>query len=70
MRTRPVPAVDLGTPARNGGPEADSLDNNEVELSAEELPELDDALVEAERAAGRGELIRCDEVLSHVREIS
>ena len=48
----------------------DSLDGNEVELSAEELAELDDALVEADRAAGRGELIPCDEVLSHVREIS
>ena len=48
----------------------DSLDDNEVELSAEELPELDDALVEADRSAGRGELISCDEVLSHVREIS
>lgn len=48
----------------------DSLDDNEVELSVEELAELDDALVEAERATRRGELIPCDEVLSHLREIS
>jgi putative addiction module component (TIGR02574 family) len=48
----------------------DSLDDNEVDLFAEELAELDDALVDADRAAERGELVPCEEVLSHMREIS
>lgn len=47
----------------------DSLDNNEVDLSAEELTALDDALVDADRAAERGELIPCDDVLSRMRQI-
>jgi thioesterase domain-containing protein len=48
----------------------DRLDDNEVEPSAEALAELDDALVDAERAAERGELIPRDEVLVHMRETS
>jgi putative addiction module component (TIGR02574 family) len=37
----------------------DSLDDNEVELSGEELAELDDALVDAERApAWRADPVR------------
>ncbi|HEU4734850.1 MAG TPA: addiction module protein [Kofleriaceae bacterium] len=48
----------------------DSIEDNEVELSAEELGELDDALVDADRAAARGDLIPHDEVLVHMRQIS
>jgi putative addiction module component (TIGR02574 family) len=47
----------------------DSLDDNEVELSAEELAELDDALVDADGAAARAELIPHDEVLAQMRQI-
>ena len=47
----------------------DSLDDNGVEVSSEELTELDDALVDADRAAGRGELIPDDEVLARMRQI-
>jgi hypothetical protein len=43
----------------------DSLDD-EVELSAEELARLDEAIADADRAVERGELISADDVLAHV----
>lgn len=48
----------------------DSLDDNEVELSPEELAELDDALVDADHAVERGELIPDDEVVLQMRQTS
>ena len=48
----------------------DSLHDNVVELSTEELAELDDALLDVERAAGHGDLIPCDDVLAQMRRIS
>ena len=47
----------------------DSLDELEIEVSTEEVTELEDAVVDADRAAGRGELIPCDEVLACMRQI-
>lgn len=47
----------------------DSLDN-EVELPAEELARLDDAIADADRAVERGELIPADDVLARMRQIS
>lgn len=48
----------------------DSLDDNDVKLSREELAQLDEALADADRAAERGELIRHHEVLAQMRQIS
>lgn len=48
----------------------DSLDDNDVELSAEELAQLDEAIADADRAAERGELIPHHEVLAQMRQIS
>lgn len=48
----------------------DSLDDNEVKLSAEEATQLDEALADADRAAERGELIPHHEVLAQMRQIS
>lgn len=47
----------------------DSLDD-EVELSAEELAQLDEAIADADRAVERGELISSDDVLAQMRQIS
>jgi len=47
----------------------DSLDD-EVELSAEELAQLDEAIADADRAVERGELIPADDVLAWMRQIS
>jgi putative addiction module component (TIGR02574 family) len=47
----------------------DSLEH-EVDLSAEELALLDDALAEADRAVERRELIPGDEVVALMRETS
>jgi hypothetical protein len=48
----------------------DSLHDHEVELSAEELAQLDDAIADADRAVERGELIPADAVLAQMRQIS
>jgi putative addiction module component (TIGR02574 family) len=48
----------------------DSLDDDEVELSAEALVQLDDALVDADRAAERGQLIPRDQVRVQMQRIS
>jgi putative addiction module component (TIGR02574 family) len=48
----------------------DSLDDDEVELSAEELAQLDEALSDGDRAVERGELIPVDAVLAQMRQIS
>lgn len=48
----------------------DSLHDDEVELSAEELAQLDEAISDADRAVERGELIPADAVLAHMRQIS
>jgi len=48
----------------------DSLDADEVELSAEELAQLDEAIADADRAVERGELIPADDVLSQMRQFS
>ena len=48
----------------------DSLDDDEVELSADELAQLGDAAMDADRAAERGELLPQDEVLGYMRQIS
>lgn len=47
----------------------DSLDD-EVELSAEALAQLDDAIADADSAVERGELISADDVLAQMRQIS
>jgi putative addiction module component (TIGR02574 family) len=47
----------------------DSLDD-EVELSAEELAQLDEAIADADHAVERGELISADDVLAQMRQIS
>lgn len=47
----------------------DSLGSEEVELSAEELAELDEALADADRAVERGELIPAEDVLAQMRQI-
>lgn len=47
----------------------DSLDD-EVELSSEELAQLDEAIADADRAVERGELISADDVLAQMRQIS
>ena len=46
----------------------DSL--SEVELSAEELAQLDDAIADADRAVEQGQLIPADAVLAQMRQIS
>lgn len=48
----------------------DSLDEDEVELSAEELAQLDDAITDADLAVERGELIPAEDVLAQMRQIS
>jgi putative addiction module component (TIGR02574 family) len=48
----------------------DSLDDDEVELSSEQLAQLDEAIAEADRAAERGELIPAEDVLARMRRIS
>jgi putative addiction module component (TIGR02574 family) len=48
----------------------DSLDDDQVELSADELAQLDEAIADADRAAERGELIPADAVLAQMRQIS
>jgi hypothetical protein len=48
----------------------DSLDDNDVTRSAEELVQLDEALADADRAAERGELIPHHEALALTRQIS
>jgi hypothetical protein len=47
----------------------DSLDVDEVELSAEELAQLDKAIADADRAVERWELISADDVLAQMRQI-
>jgi len=44
----------------------DSLDDDQVQLSAEEMAQLDEAIVDADR----GELIPTDAVLAQMRQIS
>lgn len=46
----------------------DSLD--EIEVSAEELAHLDEAIADADRAVERGELIPAGDVLAQMRQIS
>ncbi len=48
----------------------DSFDHDEVELSAEGLAQLDEAIVDADRVVERGELIPADDVLAQMRQIS
>ena len=48
----------------------DSLGEEEVELSAEELGHRDEAVAEADRTVERGELIPADDVLARMRQIS
>jgi len=48
----------------------DSLSEDEVELSAEELAQLDDAIADADRAVEQGQLIPADAVLAQMRQIS
>jgi hypothetical protein len=48
----------------------DSLEDEEVELSSEELAHLDEAIAEADRAVERGELIPAEAVLAQMRQIS
>lgn len=47
----------------------DSCDD-EVDLSAEELTQLDEAIVDADRAVERGELIPAENVLAQMQQIS
>ena len=48
----------------------DSLEDEEDELSAEELAHLDEAIAEADRAVERGELIPAEAVLAQMWQIS
>jgi len=48
----------------------DSLEQDEVELSADELAQLDEAIADADRAVERGDLIPADDVLAQMRQIS
>jgi putative addiction module component (TIGR02574 family) len=48
----------------------DRLDDHEVELSADELAQLDEAIADADRAVEHGELIPADDVLAQMRQIS
>ena len=48
----------------------DSLSEDEIELSAEELAQLDDAIADADRAVEQGQLIPADAVLAQMRQIS
>ena len=47
-----------------------SSPDDEVELSADELAQLDDTAMDADRAAERGELLPQHEVLGYMRQIS
>ena len=47
----------------------DSLADEEVDI-ATELPELDEAIIEADRAVERKELIPADDVLTRLRQMS
>lgn len=48
----------------------DSLDDDEVELAADELAQLDEAIADADRAVERGDLIPAEDVLAQMRQIS
>ena len=48
----------------------DSLEDEEVELSAEELAHLDEAIAETNCAVERGELIPAEAVLAQMQQIS
>jgi len=48
----------------------DSLDDDDVELSVEELTQLDEAIADADRAVEQGELIPANDVLAQMRQIS
>jgi hypothetical protein len=48
----------------------DSLDDDQVELSPDELAQLDEAIADADRAVERGDLIPADDVLAQMRQIS
>lgn len=48
----------------------DSLEEEAVEPSAEELAHLEEAIAEADRAVERGELISAEAVLAQMRQIS
>jgi putative addiction module component (TIGR02574 family) len=48
----------------------DSLEEEEVEITAEELAHLDEAIADAVRAVERGELIPAEAVLAQLRQIS
>jgi hypothetical protein len=48
----------------------DSLNDDEIELSADELAQLDEAIADADRAVERGDLIPADDVLAQMRQIS
>jgi hypothetical protein len=48
----------------------DSLDDDQVELSPDELAQLDEAIADADRAVERGGLIPADDVLAQMRQIS
>ena len=48
----------------------DSLDDTVVDLSPEQLVQLDEAISEADLAVERGELISAEAVLAQMRQIS
>ncbi len=48
----------------------DSLEDEEIEPSAQELAHLDEAIAEADRAVERGELTSAEAVLAQMRQIS
>ena len=48
----------------------DSLDDDQVELSPDELAQLDEAIADADCAVERGDLIPADDVLAQMRQIS
>jgi len=48
----------------------DSLDDDQVELSSDELAQLDEVIADADRAVERGDLIPADDVLAQMRQIS
>lgn len=48
----------------------ESLDDTEIELSPEELAQLDEAIADADHAAERGALIPAEDVLAQLRRLS
>lgn len=48
----------------------DSLCDDKVELSTDELVYLDEAIADADRAVERGQMVPADDVLAQLREIS